>query len=81
MGRVLVCAKAKCKAPPAKPEGPYAIVPDIQRMSGTGLILAEMFLGTFQRNSAMTSISQRSFFGSSRTATQERAGLPVKYSP
>ena len=37
--------------------------------------------GTFQRYSAMTSISQRSFFGSSRTATQERAGLPVKYSP
>ena len=31
--------------------------------------------------SAMTSISQRSFLGSSRTATQDRAGLPVKYSP
>ena len=74
------CAKAKCSSPSGDAEGLLAIVPDIRRMSGTGLILAEMFLGTFQRNSAMTSISHSSFFGSSRTATQDRAGFPVKYS-
>ena len=31
--------------------------------------------------SAMTSLSQRSFLGSFRTAAQDRAGLPVKSSP
>ncbi len=67
MGRVLGCTKAKCKAPPAEPEA-------------RGLSSPKGSPGTFQRYSAITSISQRSFFGSSRTATQDRAGLPVKYS-
>ena len=31
--------------------------------------------------SAMSSTSQRTFFGRVLTATQERAGLPVKYLP
>ena len=37
------------------------------------------FNGTRNQSAAISSISQRTFFGSVLTATQERAGFPVKY--